>query len=243
MEKIKKQLGRTAFTLAEILITLGIIGVVAALTMPALIQNYKNHVVETRLKKFYSIMNQAVLMAKNDYGDFENWDYWTHDKKDEDGNFINQQDTMKHSIEKYFAPYMKIVNIKKLDMGGEFAGEYIYMYFLADGSAFTQTRHENREFNFFPKNPEKCYQKGLNGGTTAGECAFIFGFKSDDRIGGWKYHYKKAIEPFMCEWNGDIDKLNTHPIRGCATSGHFCTALIARNGWKIPKNYPRKIKI
>ena len=38
------------FTLAEILITLGIIGVVAALTMPALIQNYTNNVAETRLK-------------------------------------------------------------------------------------------------------------------------------------------------------------------------------------------------
>ena len=30
------------FTLAEVLITLGIIGVVAALTLPALIQNHKN---------------------------------------------------------------------------------------------------------------------------------------------------------------------------------------------------------
>lgn len=39
------------FTLAEVLITLGIIGVVAALTLPALVQNYRNQVVETRLKR------------------------------------------------------------------------------------------------------------------------------------------------------------------------------------------------
>ena len=58
------------FTLAEVLITLGIIGIVSALTMPMLMQKYNNSVAETRLKKFYSTMNQAVLMAKNDFGDF-----------------------------------------------------------------------------------------------------------------------------------------------------------------------------
>lgn len=47
-----------AFTLAEVLITLGIIGVVAALTIPVLTQNYKKRVVETRLQKFYSTINK-----------------------------------------------------------------------------------------------------------------------------------------------------------------------------------------
>ena len=57
------------FTLAEVLITLGIIGVVAALTLPALIQKNNNKVVETRLMIFYSAINQAVKMAEVDYGD------------------------------------------------------------------------------------------------------------------------------------------------------------------------------
>ena len=52
-----------AFTLAEVLITLGIIGVVAAMTLPTLIQNNKNKEVEARLKKVYSVMNQAILMS------------------------------------------------------------------------------------------------------------------------------------------------------------------------------------
>ena len=64
---------KAAFTLAEVLITLGIIGVVAALTMPVLIQNHRNTVVETRLKKFYSAINQAVTMAENDYGEKNYW--------------------------------------------------------------------------------------------------------------------------------------------------------------------------
>ncbi len=43
---------KNAFTLAEVLITLGIIGVVAAMTLPTLIQKNNNSVVEARLKKF-----------------------------------------------------------------------------------------------------------------------------------------------------------------------------------------------
>lgn len=56
-----------AFTLAEVLITLGIIGVVAALTLPALITNNRNKQLENGLKKEYSILLQALDMynAKN----------------------------------------------------------------------------------------------------------------------------------------------------------------------------------
>lgn len=61
------------FTLAETLITLGIIGVVAAMTLPTLIQQHNNKVVETRLMKFYSSINQAIKMAEVDYGDKKIW--------------------------------------------------------------------------------------------------------------------------------------------------------------------------
>ena len=42
---------QTAFTLAEVLITLGIIGVVAAMTLPSLIANHQKQVYVTGLKK------------------------------------------------------------------------------------------------------------------------------------------------------------------------------------------------
>ena len=59
---------KRAFTLAEVLITLGIIGVVAALTLPSLIQNYKNKELITRTKRTYSNIQNAVLAAQQDNG-------------------------------------------------------------------------------------------------------------------------------------------------------------------------------
>lgn len=49
-----------AFTMAEVLITLGIIGIVAAMTLPSLIGNYQKKQTAIQLKKFYSIMQQAI---------------------------------------------------------------------------------------------------------------------------------------------------------------------------------------
>ncbi len=51
---------RVAFTLAEILITLGIIGVVAAFTLPILIKNYQMKSFEVAFKKQYSVLNNAI---------------------------------------------------------------------------------------------------------------------------------------------------------------------------------------
>ena len=59
----------SAFTLAEVLITLGIIGVVVALTIPVLVGNYKKVQTVAQLKKVYSAMQQSVQIAQNEYGD------------------------------------------------------------------------------------------------------------------------------------------------------------------------------
>lgn len=52
------------FTLAEVLITLGIIGIVAALTLPSMINNSNKKEFEALLKKQYSALQQAVLRVK-----------------------------------------------------------------------------------------------------------------------------------------------------------------------------------
>lgn len=50
---------KKGFTLAEVLITLGIIGIVAALTIPNLIANYNAKAYDTRIKEAYSIIQNA----------------------------------------------------------------------------------------------------------------------------------------------------------------------------------------
>ena len=59
---------KIAFTLAEVLITLGIIGVVAAMTMPSLIQNARNRELESGLKKGASVIGQALNMYQAENG-------------------------------------------------------------------------------------------------------------------------------------------------------------------------------
>ena len=55
-----------AFTLAEVLITLGIIGIVAAMTLPSVINSTKNKELEVALKKQYSVLSQALLKMQAD---------------------------------------------------------------------------------------------------------------------------------------------------------------------------------
>lgn len=62
------QFHKTAFTLAEVLITLGIIGVVAAMTMPNLIAKYQLKEGITGYKKQLTILNQASRMVVSELG-------------------------------------------------------------------------------------------------------------------------------------------------------------------------------
>ena len=57
---------KKAFTLSEVLITLAIIGIVASLTIPTLVNNYRKKQFETGLKKEYSVLLQALDMYKQD---------------------------------------------------------------------------------------------------------------------------------------------------------------------------------
>ena len=59
---MKYRFKNSAFTLAEILITLGIIGVVAAMTISTLIKNYKSVVLRSQFNKAYTSFAQATQM-------------------------------------------------------------------------------------------------------------------------------------------------------------------------------------
>lgn len=59
---------RLGFTLAEVLITLGIIGVVAAMTLPALINNTRGAQNHTALKKAYSVLTNVIQIMSYEEG-------------------------------------------------------------------------------------------------------------------------------------------------------------------------------
>jgi len=61
-------MSKKGFTLAEILITLTVIGVVAALTIPTLLQNTNQAELKTALKRVFSDLNQATMLITNDNG-------------------------------------------------------------------------------------------------------------------------------------------------------------------------------
>lgn len=66
MKKVGRK--RKGFTLAEVLITLGIIGVVAALTIPTLMANYQKTQYVAALKKAYAEVTEALRLMANDAG-------------------------------------------------------------------------------------------------------------------------------------------------------------------------------
>lgn len=57
---------KKGFTLSEVLITLGIVGTIAALTIPAVVSNYKKKVYVTQLKKTYNQIYDAAHAIIND---------------------------------------------------------------------------------------------------------------------------------------------------------------------------------
>lgn len=60
-------MNKKGFTLAEVLITLAIIGIVAAMTIPTLVANFQKTQYVVGLKKAYAEFNQALLLMTNDY--------------------------------------------------------------------------------------------------------------------------------------------------------------------------------
>lgn len=75
MKKLKN-VRKHAFTLAEVLVTLGIIGVVAALTMPTLMANHQKAVQKAQFKKAYSLFSNAVFQAQAQMGYPAYCSYW-----------------------------------------------------------------------------------------------------------------------------------------------------------------------
>lgn len=94
---------RAAFTLAEVLITLGIIGIVAAMTLPTLINKHQKKVLQTAFITSYSLLGQAINGLKADTGLSSVYDYYV--VYDTTRGYY-----MRSEFERDFAKRLKFVN-------------------------------------------------------------------------------------------------------------------------------------
>ena len=233
---------QSAFTLAEVLITLGIVGIIAAMTLPMLAENYQRRVVETRLKKFYTTFNQAILRAVDEHGPYDGWGYFVNSSSD-------QSDLIAANFDLYLRKYLSVVLVREIHYTN---GQKGYLYSLSDGSAFSLGTKHNRDISFYPKHAEDCLRK-RGQYDIIGVCEFRFIFAplvhgGDPNAPEWKYIKGKAMEPYLFNWDGTNAGLYSSDYGGAGygcnvdENGMLCTGLIAYNDWQIPQDYPRKIR-
>lgn len=197
------------FTLAEVLITLGIIGIVAAITIPGLITKYRRSVVETKLKKFYSTMNQAIRHSIADNEDIVFPD-------DLDKNSSEHSDVALKWYKENLTKYIAGAYIEKYR--GYDPERYVKCTFN-DGSGFVSYIQGTTLWVFYCLDASSPYCRHES---YDGEHTFLFVYyptkKNIDVVGDGKNH------------SGCFNKNPGHR--------HVCAAWIKNNGWKIPDNYP-----
>ena len=113
---------KKAFTLAEVLTTLGIIGIVAAMTLPALIAKHKKIVLATRLKKVYSVTANAIMLSEAQNGFIRDWDFGTE----------YNRTNLKRVVQTYLQPYFKV--LKVVESKTETSSYRTYGFVLSDGT-------------------------------------------------------------------------------------------------------------
>ena len=221
-----------AFTLAEVLITLGIIGVVAALTLPTLINKYKIKSDITRLKAIYSTLSQAIKNSEAENGFISEW------------NFVSI--TPKEISGKYLLPYLKVV--KTCDDGTNcFAPKYTYpngntvpsfknyySFILADGSIVGVKKPGafNRESSIaiiVDVNGTKAPNK-------SGYDLFFFNINTQN-AGCWEQdtNLPPGFYPSRAGCSIDINRYASGPSCNTFYSGEACAALLMSVGWDPKK--------
>lgn len=178
---------KAAFTLAEVLITLGIIGVVAAMTMPSLIQNYQEKATVTKLKKCYSLVSQAYVSILNDEGgsdtlqagdDLEMMEkfgkYLKYQKtcgrnkgcfpnvtyKSVTGNGYSKWEDDTTDRSRAILTDGTLIMFNKSAMWGGNEGNYLYAQIYVDINGFKGPNQLGRDFFYFYISPEKIVPAG-----------------------------------------------------------------------------------
>ena len=217
---------RLAFTLAEVLITLGIVGVIAAISIPMLITATQKRTTETKIKRFYSEINNAMRLSAQENGvDMEGWVVKNKNyNKAEMTNFINT----------YIRPYMNIMSVKSVEKNPKCPNSERMLIVLKNGTAFSILIDTNGLDIFFHPDPNKNYFADPR-------YSFAFQMTKKKLDGSTEYNGEGFIDVYTYNWRGTREQLFNDPIRGCnknAQSMQYCTKIIEMNNWKIPGDYP-----
>lgn len=200
---------------------------VAAMTLPALIQKQQKLETTVRLKKFYSVMNQAILAAQSEHGDPR---YWAKEEYilDENGNY-DYEKYNKEAVEifnSYLLPHLKILNLTEGQTPGEgpdgkpVAGKLPQVYF-PDGSSM-QLKMGSCFDIYFDSNGDRkpnAYGKDM--------FMFFFCYKNN--------------KPMM---SAEIASNNSYSTRFqalslCKTSKNRCAVLLQKfDNWEFKEDYP-----
>ena len=245
--KTSRSKGLPAFTLAEVLITLGIIGVVAAMTLPTLINNHRKQETIAKLKKVYSVLGQASLLAQAEYGETSGWELDSGKSRAKSKNFS----------EKYLIPYLEVVKkcedysstsdcnypiyyLKGQRYSANDFNNWTYRFYLADGTFLivyslydsNEAKHTKYASIIFDINGEKRPNKW---GIDVFKVEYILQTKQEaarELVG-------KMVPPYINR-NSRTTLLGTGESGFCNKSkeGIACLAVILMDGWEIKDDYP-----
>ncbi len=223
---------KRAFTLAEVLITLGIIGVVAAMTIPTLISNYKKSVVESQLKKVNSTLAQVFVRSE-----FENGQM---------GNMVASPENAEKFFVNYWKPYLKISKMCETYSDCGYDSNFAFVkpdgtrddlvvihgsrraFIGMDGFIYIVCLYTVSDATGLPKSDTSIIIVDLNASAPPnkfGQDVFVFEYVSG-----------KSVFPRRSGYTDEEIKAD------CSATGRglACAELIRRNGWKIPDDYPIK---
>lgn len=198
------------------MISLGIIGIVAALTIPALIQNTKKQEASSRIKKFVSVINQALIYAELDYGSREDWNIGEEDSSDAAFDFLNT----------YIKPYVKSFDIEKRQL----LGMNMATLRFVDGSQMSIKIGACYDI-YYDINGEKApNEKGRD------IYPFILCRKSETCNVA-----SNQVRPFYCMPTGTPYPTHDELLNNCKNDGTYCTKLLQENQYEFPKDYPKRL--
>lgn len=211
-----------AYSLAEVLITLGIIGVVAALTIPSTISQYNKKVWTTSLKKAYSTATQACNQAlANDEVDYIG-----------DTEFLQSLST-KTNFESVAKKYFTNAEIKKLTASpADYRGKRGDNYFPSGWSNYYEIKLPNETLYIngtissgSPENSQLEFYVDVNGANKKPNIAGkdFFGFNLDKRC-----KYKPYFSSASCSVSHYFHFYG---------SAYACFDKIINDGWEIKDGY------